>query len=279
MALVRRFVDKGIKCLQRLETCTRLAILSVRLRFGCSRSGGIKKLRGYIIRHVDELAFYYEYKDIFVQRIYHFESAKPEPLILDCGSYIGMSIFYFKRVYPKARIIAFEPDKDIFRVLQKNVSRNGLRNVELVNAGLSAEVGELEFVPDGTDGGRLASIEPHATSIKRILPKTQIPSVRLINYLTEPVDFLKMNIEGAEYEVLLDSVDRLSVVREMVIEYHAFEGMAQNLHKILDILARKGFKYLINHIDYVTNPAVRPPFKLDDKTRYFLLIYARQSNG
>ena len=40
------------------------------------------------------------------------------------------------------------------------------------------------------------------------------------DYLTEPVDFLKMNIEGVEWEVLADSEDLLRQVREIVIEYH-----------------------------------------------------------
>src|ERR1700693_4874079 len=54
------------------------------------------------------------FEEIFIRQDYIFVSRRPDPLIIDCGSNIGMSILYFKRRYPKARIIGFEPDPATF---------------------------------------------------------------------------------------------------------------------------------------------------------------------
>jgi uncharacterized protein YfkK (UPF0435 family) len=88
-----------------------------------------------------------------------------------------------------------------------------------------------------------------------------------------------MNIEGAELDVLTEISDKLHYINEMVIEYHSFDNANQVLHKILDLLNRNGFMYLINSFNGETNPAVRTPFKLEQLTRYFLLIYAKRKEA
>jgi hypothetical protein len=65
-------------------------------------------------------------------------------------------------------------------------------------------------------------------------------------------------------------------VKEMVIEYHHLPGLPRTLHKILEILDRQGFEYLINDFDAETNGSVAPPFRLASESRYFLLIYAKK---
>ena len=56
--------------------------------------------------------------EIFRKGAYLFHTDKKQPLILDCGSNIGMSILFFKMLYPGARIIGFEPDPDTFEILR-----------------------------------------------------------------------------------------------------------------------------------------------------------------
>jgi hypothetical protein len=87
---------------------------------------------------------------------------------------------------------------------------------------------------------------------------------------------LKMNIEGAEYDVIAECADRLRNVREIIIEYHHLPGLPRTLHQILAILHEQGFEYLINDFDSETNTGVRAPFQLTPDSRYFLLLYARR---
>ena len=247
-----------------MRTYWKLKLLKNRERFKIRET----KILGYPVQYTDQLSLYFEFKDIFKNRIYHFNSGKRTPFVIDAGSCIGMSILYFKHIYPGARIIGFEPDREIFKILQDNVNRNNLSNIELINAALSSNEGELVFYPDGTDGGSLvfeSGKEP-----------TKINAVKLSSYINEPVDFLKMNIEGAELEVLTEISGKLHYVKYMVIEYHSFDNYDQKLHKILSLLNENGFMYLINDFDGETNPAVRTPFRLEKNTRYFLLIYAKR---
>lgn len=253
---------------------TKFHLARLRRKLLAKPAGSAVHCLDYVVRINDGPNFYILYKDIFMHRIYHFEAQRSDPLILDCGSNIGMSILYFKHVYPQARIIGFEPDPEVFPYLQENVTRNNLKGVQLVRAALSRQEGKMTFYSDGKYGGGLS--ERLSAANPQEWRSYEVSCMRLRDYLAEPVDFLKMNIEGAEHEVLADSEDRLRQVREMVIEYHHLPGLPRTLHEILQILHRQGFEYLINDFDSETNGGVRSPFRLAPESRYFLLVYAKR---
>ncbi len=249
----------------------RLARLKARMAE--TPAGAVVACLDYRVRINDGPNFYILFKDIFVQRIYHFDAARPDPLIVDCGSNIGMSVLYFKHVYPDSRVIAFEPDPSIYPLLVENVERNGLSGVELRQAAVAAQAGSIALASDGVCA---SCLEPYATDAAPRQAPVSVPAVRLRDVLTDRVDFLKMNIEGAEWDVIADCEPKLSNVREMVIEYHHLPGLPRTLHRILEVLDRCGFEYLINSFDAQTNPGGRPPFRLSPDASYFLLVYARR---
>ncbi len=252
----------------------RLADLRRRLMADPPRTSGVETCFGYTVRINDGPNFYMMVKDLFFSRIYHFDAARPDPLILDCGSNIGMSVLYFKHCYPQARIIGFEPDPITFPYLEENVARNRLTDVRLVQAAVSAREGKLTFYADGKYASALAAHMPGGPPAG--WQTLDVPCVRLRDYLTEPVDFIKLNIEGAEWEALSDSAEQLRQVREIVLEYHHLPGLPRTLHSILTLLHEQGFEYLVNDLDPQTNPHAQPPFRLSDDTMYFLLIYAKR---
>ncbi len=253
---------------------TRIYLARLRRRSHSQTPGSTVRFLNYTFRLNDGPNFYILYKDIFINRNYFFQAQTPSPLILDCGSNIGMSIAYFKHVYPQARVIGFEPDPKIFSYLEENVRRNGLSNVSLVQAAVAGRDGPLKFYSDGKYASCLSN---HKTAeVADDWSVYNVPSVRLGDYLSERVDFVKMNIEGAEFEVLADIEGRLRQVREIIIEYHHLPGLPRTLHKILELLNRQGFEYLINDFDSETNVGVRAPFCLNPESRYFLLIYAKR---
>jgi FkbM family methyltransferase len=248
----------------------RLTCLRLRSLWMPRHRPGKIQLNGLQINYTDILSLYMEYKDIFVHRIYHFEAKNTKPYIVDGGGCIGMSVLYFKSVYPDARIISFEPDGEIFNNLQTNVMANGFKNVELIQAGLAAEAGEVSFVSDGSDGGKICGGRESNTTIR---------TVTLSDYLDSPVDFLKLNIEGQELPVLEEAAasGRLRNVRELVLEYHGWEGGEQRLGPILMLLDREGFRYLIHDFDAETCGASKPPFCTKSAT-WFCLVYARRKD-
>lgn len=246
--------------------------LYCRKRFSRSPQPYRERIHGYSLQVTDSDNFYIQYKDEFIRHIYHFKPMRPDPLIIDGGSNIGMSILYFKHTYPLARITGFEPDPMIFKLLQENVSSNQLQNITLINAGLSATRGQRTFIPDDSSGGHIGNGE------KSISVRME----QLSDYLTEPVDFLKLNIEGEEFSVLQESAarGRLKNIREMVIEYHGWPNAKQRLGDILVLLDEQGFRYLVHDFDSETCGTSKPPFHITEKTTWFCLIYARKmENG
>jgi len=253
------------------------ARLAAARRYLPLRPGSIAKVGPYRVRTNDGPNLYVLYKDLFVRRVYDFEAQRSDPRILDCGSNIGLSILYFKSRYPAARIEAFEPDPSIVPYLKENLAMNAIDGVVVHEAAVGGSEGVLTFYSDGKYGSALASVAVDAT--RESWTRYDVPCVRLRDLLDEPVDLIKMNIEGAEYEAIAGAADRLRQTRELLIEYHHLPGLPRTLHEILAILHGNGFEYLLYDFDRETNPAAQPPFHLSPETRLFLLIYARRIDG
>jgi FkbM family methyltransferase len=190
-------------------------------------------------------------RELFNDKAYNFKSRNASPLIIDCGANLGMSIIYFKELYPAAKIIAFEADDYIFSFLQKNMGSFGCSDVELVNKAVWDCETELSFWPEGGAGGR---VEVNAQSDHAY---KKVSAVRLKPYLQgNRVDFLKIDIEGAEYEVLKDCADSLVNVERIFIEYHSMLSKEQTLHEVLEIIHSAGFRYQIKGVFASRHPYV-----------------------
>jgi FkbM family methyltransferase len=222
---------------------------------------------GFRVRYPDALSLYMEYKDIFRAGIYDFTTDAPAPRVIDGGSYIGMSALRTKLQHPDARVTCFEPDPQIRATLEHNIEANGLTDVDVVPKALGPDDGTAGFVAEGADGGHIAD---GAGDL-------EIETTRLSPFLDEPVHFLKLNIEGFELPVLREAAGRLHNVEQTVIEYHGWPHAPQRLGELLTLLDDAGFRYLVNHFDYETNPAVRPPFTVDASTQWFALVHASRA--
>jgi FkbM family methyltransferase len=177
------------------------------------------------------------YKELFEQEIYRFDAGKKDPVILDCGANIGLSVLYFKQLYPSAIIRAYEPDPANLYLLGENIRNNSLRDVQMVPAAIWTSEGQLEFEQSGSQASRLG--EPTANSIK-------VDTVRLRDeiQLYHP-DLLKIDIEGAEYEVLKDCKEVIHNIPFVFVEYHGLIEDSAKLTEILSWLDNAGFQYYI----------------------------------
>ncbi len=220
---------------------------------------------GYRIKLIDPKAFFHEFQFIFLDDIYGFKSTRPDPTIIDGGGYIGLATLYFKYHYPQAHITVFEPDTEIYAILQHNLKTNRLSHVASHNVGLYRESKEITFNPNHTDGGKIDHSGTSAITVKR-----------LSDYIDREIDFLKLNIEGAELAVLedLDASQKIQSVKEMCIEWHSFANQDQNLDELLAILKRNNFRYYIGNF----RRAPRGNFKVDRHKPFYLLIYAKNLN-
>ena len=236
-------------------------------------SGRREAIGPYRIQINDGPNFYMMRKDIFERRIYHFEATRSDPVIIDGGANIGLATLYYKTIYPAARIRAFDPDPAIAMILKSNIKENGVTGVEVIDAALGGATGMIAFVAARACDACIATYRPEDDARGETIT---VPIRALRDELDGPVDLLKLNIEGAEWEALEGARDRLKNVREMIIEYHHLPGLPRTLHRILGLLDEVGFDYLINDIDGESNRGVLPPFRLERGTRYFLLVYAKR---
>jgi FkbM family methyltransferase len=194
---------------------------------------------GERLQVADADSFLAAYKEIFFDKVYAFRSTTPRPMIIDGGANIGLATLFFKQLYPKSSIIAFEADPAIFALLEQNIAFFHLADVRLVNAALWNSDASLPFASEGGASGHIATFGETTRS-------TRVQGVRLKPWLRESVDFLKLDIEGAEYEVLEDCQEELKNVRNLFVEYHSSAHSEQKLSRILEILSKAGFRYHIH---------------------------------
>jgi FkbM family methyltransferase len=213
----------------------------------------------YDVQYSDLLTFCPQWEDIFVERSLAFDAATPSPRILDCGANIGLSSLFYKRQYPRARITAYEADPDIAAQLVRNLRVNGATDVEVIAAAVWIEDGTVGFAAQGADAGALDRFT-HQTDRASI----QVPSRRLADAVArEPIDLLKLDIEGAELDVLRDIAPHLGNVEAMELEVHELRPDCRRLPVVLTILADAGFSYSISrvtHLPWLDRSSGRRPF-------------------
>jgi FkbM family methyltransferase len=201
---------------------------------------------GLTISYLDEEEFELLWEEIFRVNQYVFSCKTDSPFIIDCGAHIGMSVLYFKRRYPHAQLIAFEPNPQTFRILEQNIKQNNLQSVQLVNAALTADDGEIPFYvrQDSTISWGDTGLKGAIVGSEQQWRTISVHSVRLSSYITGPVDYLKLDIEGMEEIVLREIEEKLSLITEIRIEFHSNSvNEKNNLDRILSSLSRHNFKY------------------------------------
>lgn len=197
------------------------------------------KFDGFKFDVVDYLSFLYQYKEIFVDEYYRFKSDNDSPVIYDCGANVGTSCAYFKMIYPNSTIKAFEAEQGIAGILKTNIKNNGLTNIDVIGKAIWIDNNGVDLSVEGADGSSVYLGE----NVKRV------NSVRLKEMLNSEskVDMLKMDIEGAENDVILDCGDSLKVVDNIFIEYHAYTNSKQKLSELLKVLEQNNFRYFIRN--------------------------------
>ena len=214
-------------------------------------------------------------EDVFGGHEYRFETRRRAPFIIDAGAHVGAATAYFKQRYPRARILALEANPVTFALLQKNVSHNALDNVHPMHAALAPRAGEIAFYAAANDDqpgawGDSAVQQPwhegEGTTVVRV------PAVTLSSLLTEPVDLVKLDIEGLETAVLEEAAPRLSLVQRVLLEFHGTDRNPGNdVDRVLGVLRAAGLTPEVRQFGSVVSP---DSIQRDDP--YWLSIHAER---
>jgi len=195
-------------------------------------------------------------KEVYTQlESFSYESAfrhiypKQAKVLIDCGASYGIISARFATLFPNAKIISIEPNPVAVKYASSLFKENQL-NIELLNIAVSDRNGRFPlFVnPDHLES---ASFMPNARNRhgKRYLVKCKDFVELLRERNITSVDFLKMDIEGSEFNVLknLNSARMLEMFKNMFIEIHVDYNRLSDtkFSDILHILELNGFYFKI----------------------------------
>lgn len=183
-------------------------------------------------------------KEIFAEEVYKI-SLKEPVTIIDCGANIGLSVLYFKKQHPTARIIAFEPDNENYSLISKNIATYKLKDIVLRKEAVWHRNETLHFRSMNSLGSMITKEKAEDTY--------EVKAVRLKDILTTKISLLKMDIEGAEYEVLMDIRDKLHLVENLFIEYHGKFEDEYKLLELLNVISGAGMKFYIKEAMNIYN--------------------------
>lgn len=165
-------------------------------------------------------------------------------VILDLGANIGVFSIYAATTARDVTIYAYEPMPDFFRLMEENVCLNGIEAaVKCFNSAVAGDANDRELYVEGTEfffPTLLQPDDPRATRTVRV-PCTTLVEILDSNNLPR-VDLVKMDCEGAEYEILyntpLSYFDRIGEIR---MEYHNLDRGRSNVDALAAFLMERGY--------------------------------------
>lgn len=184
-------------------------------------------------------------KETFLDRFYEKYGFVIEPgwNVIDIGAGIGDYTLYATIKQSNVRVFAFEPYPESFTLMQENLRRNGISNVQAFDQAIGSDSGDLILDLTGGEPLQFQSQLEKASNIKKSL---SVNSLSLIDALTkldlDSCDLLKLDCEGAEYSILFNTPpSALTRIQRIVMEYH--DNLVPHHHgELVSFLQERGFQ-------------------------------------
>ena len=191
------------------------------------------------------------FAEVFAFQEYSWQPPSTTPRIIDLGGDIGgFSVLYWKSVAPQAKITLVEANPSTARVVGENFHRKGLQDIEVINAAVSETGNEVDLHLSGYNPSNFVGARTNLNSSRYHVVK--VPGIKLSEIIgDEPVDLLKMDIEGAEGGVFreLEKSGKLGLINEIMMEFHNDPANPTNsVTEVVRILQETGFNIENAHI-------------------------------
>ena len=172
--------------------------------------------------HIQQQLFWYGYYEKEVGDLLK-KMLRPNDVFIDIGANIGYFSLLAATFSPSVKVISFEPVKDLFKKMTKNISINDSKKIMAINAAVGEMNEERELYLSAPDNLGMSSFQqPENYSGRR--EKVEVISIDdwfKTSGITK-IDLIKLDIEGSELEILNspDSPIWLSKCQMLVIEIH-----------------------------------------------------------
>ncbi len=168
----------------------------------------------------------YQVAGELLDEVYRSPSFAPQ-VVYDCGANIGIFSLYAASCFPAAKIICFEPDKNNLALLRKNLLANGI-TAEIREAGVWDKNGTIYYHPGDSSILGMTNEQPSPFPIR----------VERLEIAT-PDTWVKLDVEGAEYQVLPTLLRSHPLPRHISIELHFYDTKGQ---QIIELFKAGGYQ-------------------------------------
>lgn len=170
-------------------------------------------------------------KDVYCDNSYSDNSFSPKDAVIDIGAHIGS--FAIDAAQRGAIVICFEPHPDNYRLLLQNIELNNLKDrIEPVNKAVLDTAGSFDLYIDGINSGSHSLHQQFVDNPTKERIKVDVLNFNDILVGFKKVALLKLDCEGAEYNILLSS--DLKVVKSITAELHNKSRFGQIMQHLLN---------------------------------------------
>lgn len=159
--------------------------------------------------------------------------------VIDVGGHIGIFSVYASQFCKNGRILTFEPITDNFKVLEENLSLNEFTNIKVFNVAVAGRQSKVKIFHNEDQAAHTIygegdkHTEINAISLREILDSNGV----------QKCDLLKLDCEGAEYEILAFLPDEyFERISRICMEYHPIENWNKHLTELISRLKKLNYK-------------------------------------
>ena len=179
--------------------------------------------------------------EVMVDNVYDAFPIQPEDTVVDIGGHIGSFTVKAASQAINGKVYTFEPFPSTYTVLKKNTEN--LQNVQVQQTAVSGSSGTQELFFSSSNPAENSLLRRTDNSIE--VPLVTLQEAFNMHHI-KTVDLLKVDCEGAEYDILFNAGDSLSIVQKMVMEVHEpkYFGIPEKytIDGLVQLLEENGFE-------------------------------------
>ena len=161
-----------------------------------------------------------------------------DDVIIDVGAHIGLFALFASQFCKNGKIFCYEPIKENYKILIENIEMNQIQNIFPNNLAVTKETSRVKiFLNDDQSGHSMFIQNKNFVEVD----SKSLSDIFIDNGIKE-CDFLKLDCEGAEYEIIESlSSDLFTKINKTVIEYHMVDTKPELLEQLINKLKQFSF--------------------------------------